>query len=88
MNAIDSAREARSQNLARLRKLTIGTAALAVTATSGFGWLAAMTYAGATTSATTTAFATTSTTSGTTSAVAAPAITSTTSAAHVSSGGS
>ena len=101
MNTTDTAREARTRNLARLRKLTIGTAALGVAATSGFGYLAAMSYAGTTTTATTTAYtttanaattttsATTSTTSSTTSsATAAPTVSSTTSTAHVSSGGS
>jgi hypothetical protein len=53
MHDIDTAREARSRNLARLRKLTIGTAALGVAATSGFGWLAAMTYTGTVNAATT-----------------------------------
>lgn len=53
MNAYDAAREARSRNLARLNNLTIGTAALAVAATAGFGWVAAMTYTGAATTATT-----------------------------------
>jgi ATP phosphoribosyltransferase len=97
MNAIDSAREARSRNLARLRKLTIGTAALGVAATSGFGWLAAMTYTGAVADAAT-AYTTTATTgSATTSAAATPSaaptattttVTSSSGVAHVSSGGS
>jgi hypothetical protein len=103
MNATDLPREARSRNLARLRKLTIGTAALGVAATSGFGWLAAMTYAGATTTATTTAYTTASgaTTTSTmtstsaasssspvSSAVSAPAVTSSSGFGHVTSGGS
>jgi hypothetical protein len=53
MNAIDAAREARSRNLARLRTMTIGTAAVSVAAAGGFGWLAAMTYHGTTITATT-----------------------------------
>jgi len=88
------ARQARSRNLARLRRLTIGTAALGVAATSGFGYLAAMTYTGTTTAATaaytTTGTAATATPSSSTtsSATSAPTVTPTTSTAHVSSGGS
>jgi len=88
------ARQARSRNLARLRRLTIGTAALGVAATSGFGYLAAMNYTGTTTAATaaytTTGTAATATPSSSTtsSATSAPTITPTTSTAHVSSGGS
>ena len=52
MNATDNGREARSRAARRLRKLTIGTAALGVAATGGFGWLAAVTYSGSTTAAT------------------------------------
>ena len=97
MNTTDTAREARTRNLARLRKLTIGTAALGVAATTGFGYLAAMSYDGTTTTAATTAYTTTAsaatttstTTSSTTSSTtSAPAVTSTTSTAHTSSGGS
>ncbi len=79
MHDIDTAREARSRNLARLRKLTIGTAALGVAATSGFGWLAAMTYTGTVTAATTAyTSSVASTAAGTTSGAAT---TSTTAAA-------
>ena len=53
MNAIDAAREARSRNLARLRTMTIGTAAVSVAAAGGFGWLAALTYHGTTPTVTT-----------------------------------
>ena len=94
MNTTDTAREARTRNLARLRKLTIGTAALGVAATTGFGYLAAMSYDGTTTTAATTAYMTTAsaatatTSTTTTSATSAPAVTSTTSAAHTSTGGS
>ena len=102
MNTTDTAREARTRNLARLRKLTIGTAALGVAATTGFGYLASMTFDGTTTTAATTAYttaanaattttstSTTSTTSSTTSsATSAPTVTSTTSTAHTSTGGS
>jgi ATP phosphoribosyltransferase len=94
MNAIETAREARSQNLARLRKLTIGTAALSVAATSGFGWLAAMSTAAA--SSATTAYTTTTTTSASTatsgtsstSTTTAPTVGSVFGQAHVTSGGS
>lgn len=98
MNAIDKAREDRSRNLARLRKLTIGTAALGVAATSGFGYLAAVATAGTSTAASTTAVVTTTTattpastttTSTTaTSTTSAPTVTTSSGAAHVSSGGS
>jgi len=96
MNAIDAAREARSRNLARLRKLTIGTAALAVAATSCFGFLAAATYTGQTTTAAITAYTSTGTSSSSTSSAATGAATSTSATAvrsssglaHVSSGGS
>jgi hypothetical protein len=93
MNAIDTAREARSRNLARLRKLTIGTAALGVAATSGLGWLAAMTYTGSTTAATAVYAATSggTTPSSTTPAplsAASPTVTSSSGSAHVASGGS
>ena len=64
MNAIDNRREARSQAIRRLRKLTIGTAVLGVAATTGFGTLAAATYTGAGHTAT---VATTTTTTPTTS---------------------
>ncbi len=37
----------RSRATQRLRNLTIGTAAVGLVATAGFGWLAAMTYDGA-----------------------------------------
>ena len=59
MNATDNGREARSRATRRLRRLTIGTAALGVAATGGFGWLAAMTYDGAAVTATTTTTTTT-----------------------------
>lgn len=94
MNATDTAREARSRNLARLRKLTIGTAALSVAAMSGFGWLAAMSTAAAASASTaavstvTTQAATnvgSATSLGTTSA---PTVTSVFGTSHVSSGGS
>ena len=92
MNTSDIAREARSRNLARLRKLTIGTAALSVAATSGFGWLAAMSTVSAST-ATTAYTSTNATTSGTASAstsraVTAPTVTSVVGTSHVSTGGS
>jgi hypothetical protein len=98
MNATDNGREARSRAARRLRKLTIGTAALGVAATGGFGWLAAVTYSGATTSVTTAAItmpaatsaatgATSSTTSGTTTA-AVPSVTAAQGIAHASTGGS
>jgi len=100
MNTTDSRLEARSRNLDRLRKLTIGTAALGVAATSGFGWLAAMSYTGTTTAvttaytttaasgaSTTTAAATTTSTSSTTTTT--PTVTSASgTTAHVVSGGS
>lgn len=91
MNTNTTAREARTRNLARLRKLTVGTAALSVAATSGFGWLAAMTTASP---STTTAHTTTNTSMSSTSrtptsrAATAPTVTSVFGAAHVSSGGS
>lgn len=97
MNATDTAREARSRNLARLRKLTIGTAALSVAATSGFGWLAAMSTAASAAASSSTitaaAAANASTTSGTASSTlfgtaVAPATGSISGTAHVSSGGS
>jgi hypothetical protein len=96
MNTTDTAREARSRNLARLRRLTIGTAAISVAATSGFGFLAAATYTGATTSgatayttsSTASTSSTTTTAATTTTANAAPAVTSTSGSSHVSSGGS
>lgn len=79
MNTTDTAREARSRNLARLRKLTIGTAALGMAATSGFGFLAAATYTGQTAVAATTAYTTSATTSSsassTTTTAASPAAT-------------
>ncbi len=92
MNTNTTAREARTRNLARLRKLTIGTAALSVAATSGFGWLAAMSTASASTA--TTAYTTTKasvsrTSSATTpTATTAPTVTSVFGTSHVSSGGS
>jgi hypothetical protein len=92
MNTTATAREARTRNLARLRKLTIGTAALSVAATSGFGWLAAMSTVSASTA--TTAYTTTSASASTTSssttsrATAAPKVTSVVGTSHVSSGGS
>jgi hypothetical protein len=89
MNNTNTAREARTRNLARLRKLTIGTAALSVAATSGFGWLAAMTSASTTTA--TTAYTTTNTSTSTNStsrAVTAPRVTTTSRTSHVSTGGS
>ncbi len=58
MNTTDTAREARTRNLARLRKLTIGTAALGMAATSGFSFLAAATYAGHATASAATAYTT------------------------------
>ncbi len=94
MNTTDTAREARSRNLARLRKMTIGTAALSVAAVSGFGFLAAATYTG---TAATTAYTTTVSTTGTVSSSAATTTTAATSApvvtagsgfGHASSGGS
>jgi hypothetical protein len=96
MNAIDKAREDRSRNLARLRKLTIGTAALGVAATTGFGYLAAMTYDGTTagTTALVSTTSTTATTSSTTtsstssSTTAAPTVTTSSGTAHAASGGS
>ncbi len=89
MNAIDKARGDRSRNLARLRKLTIGTAALGVAATSGFGYLAAMTYTG-TTSSPATAYVTAATSSSTTSpsTTLGPAVATAVGRGHVSSGGS
>lgn len=92
MNTNTTAREARTRNLARLRKLTIGTAALSVAATSGFGWLAAMATAPASTA--TTAYTTTNTSTPTTSssatsrAATAPTATSIFGPGYVSSGGS
>ncbi|HEY4752816.1 MAG TPA: hypothetical protein VIH37_05980 [Candidatus Limnocylindrales bacterium] len=76
MNAIDAAREARSRNLARLRTMTIGTAAVSVAAAGGFGWLAALTYHG-TTPTVTTALAAVNGASATPGAAAAPAATAT-----------
>ncbi len=92
MNAIDKAREDRSRNLARLRRLTIGTAAIGVAATTGFTYLAAVTYAGTTTSAAAVSAAG-ATTASTSSAAAglfslAPSVGASTGFAHVSSGGS
>jgi len=83
MNAIDTAREARSRNLARLRTMTIGTAALSVAATAGFGWLAAVSTASSpavvTTAYTTSANAAittgTSTSGAASTATAAPTVT-------------
>ncbi|HEY5628113.1 MAG TPA: hypothetical protein VIR16_01255 [Candidatus Limnocylindrales bacterium] len=92
MNTNQMAREARTRNLARLRKLTIGTAALSVAATSGFGWLAAMSTVSASTAAT--AYTTTKTstanasTTAAVTATAAPAVTSVVGTSHVASGGS
>lgn len=96
MNATDNGREARSRAARRLRKLTIGTAALGMAATGGFGWLAAVTYSGSTTAATaaftvpstasTTVGATTSGASGTTTTV--PTVTAAQGNAHASTGGS
>jgi hypothetical protein len=89
MNTTATAREARTRNLARLRKLTIGTAALSVAATGGFGWLAAMSTASATTAYTTTNKSASTTSSSTTAkAATAPTVTSVSRTAHVSSGGS
>ena len=93
MNAIDKAREDRSRNLARLRKLTIGTAAIGVAATTGFTYLAAVTYAGTTTTsaaAVSTAAATTASTSSLSTGFFgfAPSVGSSSGFAHVSSGGS
>ncbi len=92
MNAIDKAREDRSRNLARLRKLTIGTAAIGVAAMTGFTYLAAVTYAGATshTAAVSTAAATTASTSSLSTGFFgfAPSVGSSSGFAHVSSGGS
>jgi hypothetical protein len=95
MNTNTTAREARTRNLARLRKLTIGTTALSVAATSGFVWLAAMTTVSASTAKTaatayTTTNASNSSTSSTSSSTTAtaPAVTSIFGTAHVSSGGS
>jgi hypothetical protein len=104
MNANDTAREARSRNLARLRRLTIGTAALSVAATGAFSFLAAATYTGSITSAVTAAYTTSgaagsssssTTTSGATlasgtssTAATTPAVTSGSGVAHVASGGS
>ena len=76
MNTIDAAREARSRNLARLRTMTIGTAAVGVAAAGGFGWLAAMNYRGTTPTATTAVAAVNRT--STTSGAAAPNATATT----------
>jgi hypothetical protein len=91
MNTTATALEARTRNLARLRKLTIGTAALSVAATSGFGWLAAMSTVSATnTTAYTTKNRSSSTTSSSTTAkaTAAPRVSSVSGTVHVSSGGS
>ena len=87
MNTTTTAREARTRNLARLRTLTIGTAVLGVAATTGFGYVAAMSYSGVTTTTATTA-ATTATSGGTAFFGTASTITSTTRKGHVSSGGS
>jgi hypothetical protein len=91
MNTNQMAREARTRNLARLRKLTIGTAALSVAATSGFGWLAAMSTVSASTATTAYTTTKTSTANASTTAVtatAAPAVTSVVGTSHVASGGS
>jgi hypothetical protein len=87
MNTTATAREARTRNLARLRTLTIGTAVLGVAATTGFGYLAAVTYGGAAATTATTA-ATTATTNGTSFFGTATTVTTTTRKGHVSSGGS
>jgi hypothetical protein len=101
MNTIDAAREARSRNLARLRTMTIGTAALSVAAVGGFGWLADMTYHGTTptrttalaavngASATPAAAATpTASSAAGTAATAAPTVVSSSGTVHAASGGS
>ncbi len=92
MNTTATAREARSRNLARLRKLTIGIAALGMAATSGFGFLAAAASTGAAATTATTAYTTAATTSSSSTSssttTSAPAVTTSTGSAHVSSGGS
>lgn len=91
MNTTAIAREARTRNLARLRTLTIGTAALSVAAASGFGWLAAMSTASASTA---TAYTSTSGSTSNTSASTTvrsntvPTVTSVVGTSHVRSGGS
>ena len=94
---------ARSRAEQRLRRITVGTAMAAVAATGGLSLVAALTYDGHTTQATTAAAVTTSressessersgsTRSGTTSTsgvTTTPTVTSSRGSAHVSSGGS
>ncbi len=95
MNTADNGREARSRNLQRLRTITIGTAALGVAATGGFGWLAAVSYHGSTTgtayatnagSASTGSIATNGTSTGATTNL--PTLTSVQGRAQVTTGGS
>jgi hypothetical protein len=86
MKTNNNGRAARVRANQRLHNLTVGTAILGFAATGAFGALAAFTYNGTTQTTSTTAFTTTGTTASTSQA--APAVSTTTRKAHVSSGGS
>jgi len=105
MNTTDNGRaEARSRANRRLKRMTIGTALAAVAATGGFGWLAAATYNGASTDATTAAVTTkttsaaadtaansstgASTSTSTGTTTTAPVVSAAQGVAHASTGGS
>jgi hypothetical protein len=104
MNSPDPRAEARNRANRRLRRMTIGTGALAVASVGLFGATAAFTNdgtpttagtlalartrAGSTSSDTDSGTATPSTTSSSSSSTTAPAVTSTSGTAHASTGGS
>jgi hypothetical protein len=87
MNTNRSGRAARVRANQRLHNLTVGTAILGFAATGAFGALAAFTYNGTTPTTSNTAFTSTGTSTSSTTQ-GAPAVTTTTRIAHVSSGGS
>ncbi len=82
MNNTDNGRTlARSRANRRLRNLTIGTAAFGIAATGSLGWLAAMSYDGSTSVATTAVAGTTADSSTTTATAATPTPATTTTSA-------